>query len=246
MRRIDLADVAFCLVARFSTISRLENAVAVCEFLTENFHTNIYLWEFDEHSNHFAERIIPDSVHYKFHSDYDPIFHRTRHINEMIKQINEPYVSVWDVDVLAPVSQIQKTVDVLRSGCDFAYPYEYYFLDTSTELRNLYLEEKDISILEKYKEFMHEMYSPNPVGGAFFAKRESYVKSGIENERFYGWGFEDGERLARWNLMGMSVARIPGILYHLTHSRDNNSTICNQDEYLVKNREYLSVLRQTR
>ena len=59
MRRIDLTDVAFCLVARFSTISRLENAVAVCEFLTENFHTNIYLWEFDEHSNHFAERIIP-------------------------------------------------------------------------------------------------------------------------------------------------------------------------------------------
>lgn len=68
MRRIDLTDVAFCLVARFSTISRLENAVAVCEFLTENFHTNVYLWEFDEHSNHFAERIIPDSVHYKFHS----------------------------------------------------------------------------------------------------------------------------------------------------------------------------------
>ena len=38
MRRIDLTDGAFCLVARFSTISRLENAVAVCEFLTENFH----------------------------------------------------------------------------------------------------------------------------------------------------------------------------------------------------------------
>lgn len=197
MGKIDLTDVAFCLVVRFGTISRLGNTVAVCEFLTENFHTNVYLWEFDEHPNHFAEQLIPGAVHYEFHSDYDPVFHRTKHINEMMRQINEPYVSVWDVDVVALVSQIQKAVDALRAGFDFAYPYEYYFFDTSTELRNLYLEEKDISILEKYKEFMNEMYSPNPVGGAFFAKRESYVRCGGRTR-----GFMDGDLKMEKGLLG--------------------------------------------
>ncbi|EGG53769.1 hypothetical protein HMPREF9442_01849 [Paraprevotella xylaniphila YIT 11841] len=39
------------------------------------------------------------------------------------------------------------------------------------------------------------MYPPNPVGGAFLPNRESYIRSGLENEKFYGWGWKMGNVL---------------------------------------------------
>jgi hypothetical protein len=39
------------------------------------------------------------------------------------------------------------------------------------------------------------LYPPNPVGGAFLPNRESYIRSGLENENFYGWGWKMGNVL---------------------------------------------------
>lgn len=244
MKKLDLTDVTFLLVARFDTIQRLENAVVVCDFMAENLQTNIHLWEFDAHHTHFIEQLLPQEVRYEFHVDIDPVLHRTRHINNMVKHADTPYLAIWDIDVLASVCQIQETVRALRNGYDFAFPYKNFFLDTSIEIRNLFIESRDIRTLDKHKIFMNEMYPPNPVGGAFFANRKSYIECGMENEAFYGWGFEDGERYARWEVMQKSIARAPGALYHLTHPRKSNSTIDTYNEYITKNRDFTSTLRQ--
>ena len=44
-----------------------------------------------------------------------------------------------------------------------------------------------------------------------------YVQAGGENEHFYGWGPEDLERVKRMEILGYSVTRIKGDLYHLYH-----------------------------
>ena len=43
MSKGNLTDVAFLLVARFDSVQRLKNALAVSEYLSEPFDTNIYL-----------------------------------------------------------------------------------------------------------------------------------------------------------------------------------------------------------
>lgn len=47
----------------------------------------------------------------------------------------------------------------------------------------------------------------------------SYKEVGFENEGFYGWGLEDGERYLRWKRFGYTVKRISGPLFHLSHPR---------------------------
>ena len=178
-----LHDVAFLLIARFDTIVRLENTVHVARYLNDNFETNIHLWECDSFYNGFLRKLLPSNVHYAFREDHDPILHRTRYINQMVRSVEVPYVSVWDVDVVAQPSQIVKAVELLRQGTDFVYPYEKYFLDTSAVLRREYLKHGDLKVLQDYWRFMKEMYPPNPVGGAFLANRESYIRSGLENRR---------------------------------------------------------------
>ena len=58
------------------------------------------------------------------------------------------------------------------------------------------------------------------VGGAVFAQTEKYLQAGMENEDFYGWGLEDGERHYRWLSFGYRIYRSEGCLFHLSHPRD--------------------------
>ena len=44
----------------------------------------------------------------------------------------------------------------------------------------------------------------------------------MENEDFYGWGLEDGERHYRWLSFGYRIYRSEGCLFHLSHPRDQN------------------------
>jgi hypothetical protein len=59
------------------------------------------------------------------------------------------------------------------------------------------------------------------VGGAVFARTDKYRFSGMDNEAFYGWGLEDGERHYRWLGFDFKIYRSTGCIFHLTHTRDS-------------------------
>ena len=195
--KIDLRDIAILIIVRFDSIDRLENALMVIEYLNNHFNTNIYVWEISAHNNHVFSRLISPEVKYEFHQDYDPILHRTKYINDMVMAVKEQYIAVWDADVIVPIDQVVQTVKHLREGYEIVYPYKNYFYDTSYTIKRIYFENRDINVFSFMSSFMKEMYPPNPVGGVFFANRQSYIDSGMEQELFYGWGVEDGERFNR-------------------------------------------------
>ena len=62
------------------------------------------------------------------------------------------------------------------------------------------------------------------VGGAVFAKTAKYIGAGMDNEAFYGWGLEDGERHYRWLEFGYKIYRHEDCLFHLSHPRDLNGS----------------------
>lgn len=246
MIKYNLDNIAFLLIVKLDSIERLENTIHTVNFLNRYFDTEIHLWEISTFSNGIIQKIIPGSVKYRFYEDLDPILHRTRYLNEMIDSVNTKYISVWDVDVVTPINQITDAVAYLKQGYDFVYPYDKFFLDTTDEIRRMYMKsDGDIDLLTEFSDFMIRLYLPNPVGGAFFANRLSYIESGKENETFYGWGFEDGERYNRWINKGYSIKKIAGPLFHLTHPRGVNSHITNPDLTLIKKRELLSSLKRT-
>lgn len=49
------------------------------------------------------------------------------------------------------------------------------------------------------------------VGGAIFVQTNKYLQAGMENEDFYGWGLEDGERHYRWLSFGYRIYREWGL-----------------------------------
>jgi predicted glycosyltransferase involved in capsule biosynthesis len=65
--------------------------------------------------------------------------------------------------------------------------------------------------------------------------RELYIKSGLENTNFYGWGLEDGERYYRWGILGYEIKRANGPMFHLSHDRGLNSLFHSQEAGNKKN-----------
>lgn len=243
-KKIDFSDLTFIVPIRIDSIERLENILFVTKFLTKSFKTNIKVLECAPYNNGLLFKLLDKCIQYDFLEDNDPIFFRTKYINQMAKVTDTPYISIWDIDAIAPINQIVKALNLLRTQqADFVYPYEKKFLDTYFILRKIFFQDKRIEILEENINKMKEMYPPNPVGGGFLACLKSYKEAGLENENFYGWGLEDGERLYRWENQKYRVSRIPGPMFHLYHGRGINSLFQNFDQQLCKYKEISKVKR---
>lgn len=241
---MSLRQLTFCILVRLDTIERLENTLAVTQFLSSNFETNIWVAEYSGYNNGLLEKLLDKNIRYSFQQDHDPILYRTKFLNQMTSAVETPFVAIWDTDVIVPVNQIVKSMKLLRSGeADFVYPYEKLFLDTSPILRRLFLQEGEIEVLSRNSKKMEKMYRPNPVGGAFLAKLKAYKDSGLENESFYGWGMEDGERCCRWENLKYSIKRVSGPLFHLSHGRGINSVYHNTDQQVYKKKQVHNVRR---
>ncbi len=225
---MDLLDTTFVIPVRIDSVARLENLKASVESILSYCQTHIQILEAASYSNGFISRLIQsEQVSYVFHCDKDPVFHKTKWLNVMTKQVSTPYICVWDADVLVAPGQIEESVRRLRANaCDIAYPYDGDFLDTSDILRAHYLVHHDLSYLLRHRGKMNSLYTVEgvigAVGGAFFAKTERYRAAGMENEDFYGWGLEDGERHYRWLELDYRIYRASGCMFHLSHPRDLN------------------------
>jgi len=239
-----LSDLCIILVVRLDTIERLENILFVTKYLTTLLTTSVTVVESYSYNNGLLVNLLDKKIQYIFHEDHDPILFRTKLLNEILEKAKTSFVSIWDTDVIVPTSQIVKAIELLRNReADFVYPYEKYFLDTSPILRKMFLRNPEIEFLEQNIKKMKEMYPPNPLGGAFLANLKSYKESGLENESFYGWGMEDGERFYRWENMGYKIKRVPGPLFHLSHPRGQNSNFHDVDQHFLKKKEVISVKR---
>ena len=240
-----LKQLTFLFLVRLDTIDRLENIITVTNYIAYNFDSPIFVLECAPFNNGVLEKLLNKRIRYFFQEDNDPILFRTKFLNQMTLKVDTSFIAIWDTDVIVPSNQIVQAVELLSTGkADFVYPYEKQFLEVTKILIKLYLQEGKIELLEQNSKKMKEMYTPNPLGGAFIANLHSYRESGLENENFYGWGLEDGERFYRWENLGYRILRIPGPLFHLSHGRGINSTFHNADQYLNKKKEVYSVTRK--
>jgi hypothetical protein len=223
----DLTDTTFIIPIRLDTIVRLENLIRCVDHLQEKLETNIVVLEAAPYNNGFIQNLLKDSVTYCFVEDKDPVFHRTKYLNRMAKNVKTDFIGVWDTDVIVDHAQIVDALCQLRQNfCEIAYPYNGEFYDTSDLLRNHYVVHHDLEFLKANRGKMQLMYHVEgvigAVGGAILAKTDKYRLAGMENEAFYGWGLEDGERHYRWLSFDFTIYRSTGCLFHLTHPRDLN------------------------
>jgi hypothetical protein len=168
VNKIDLTDVTFLFPMRIDTIERLENLMEVIRFIRANCETNVHIIEASAYHNKLLSQLLPETITYTFIEDYDTIFYRTKYINQLGQNAHSDIVAVWDGDVIAPVTQMEESVQLIRDGnADFVFPYKDRFLDTSEIVRELYIKKCNLSILRENEGKMTPLYAPDPTGGGF-------------------------------------------------------------------------------
>lgn len=240
--RIDLKLVSFLIPIRVDSESRLVNLLYVIRYLVKHFFTNILIIESDKAPKVDASS-FPSGVDYSFVYDENPILHRTHINNALIQKSKTPFIALHDSDVIIPVNQIIKATDAIRSGLfHLSYPYDGSFLGIDNRFKTLFGKVLDDELLQVNKNKFIAATSRS-YGGAVFIDKGTYLKAGLENEYFKGWGPEDLERQKRMRNLGYKVKRIKGALFHLPHSRFENSSYESDDRRVEYMNEYLKISR---
>ena len=198
MERIDLLDVTFLIPVRIDSPERKENLFLVLEFIKNNFGTTIMVLEVDK-----KEQISSHLIDRKFFiEDHDPIFHRTKYLNQLTEASTTPIIAIWDIDVLLGSKQLIESVNMLRNNeTDMVFPYDGRFYKIYPVLVNLYKSTRNIKVFKENIGKLYLMYGNCSVGGTFIVDKSTYCKAGMENEYFHGWGPEDTERVKRWEIL---------------------------------------------
>lgn len=232
---IDLKEATFIIPIRIESSDRLRNVVTTVAFLLENFDTNIIIKEVDSESVFQKEAMpilreiceVPIDVKHIFVQNYEPLFHRQKVLNEMIMEAQTKIVVNYDCDAILPVQSYVKAYEGIMNGTfDVVYPYGQgryqYQVKASDDVVSDFLESNEYAIL-KSNARVHD----SDFGWVQFFDRDTYIKGGMENENFKAYAPEDKERYYRYTTLGYKVGRITDYIYHLEHSRGENSWFTN-------------------
>ena len=234
----DLSNATFIMPLRIESQDRLRNIILSLSYLLNNFKTNVIIQEVDTDSKfqQYAapelEKLVPDlsPITLLFEESEEPIFHRTRILNDMLLESTTDVVVNYDTDVIFPInSYLQAYNMVLNQGYDLVYPYGQGEWQQKVQL---YPELMSKFIESGYKwkvlsEGEHNEQSTSDHGWAQFFNRKSYIEGGMENEEFVSYGYEDNERVYRFETLGYKVGRVDDQIFHLEHARTFNSWFSN-------------------
>ena len=235
---IDLSNATFIMPLRIESNDRLRNVILSLGFLLNNFKTNVIIEEvdtdskFQEHAAPKLQEIVEDlsPITLMYEQSNDPIFHRTRILNDMLMESKTDVVVNYDCDVIFPVmSYLNAYQMILNDGYDLVYPYGqgHYQQKVSVtqDLVNKFVSERFSE--STFADHPDSEVSTSDYGWAQFFKRKSYIDGGLENENFISYGYEDNERPERFRKMGYKVGRVDGTIYHMEHARTMNSWFTN-------------------
>jgi hypothetical protein len=233
--RTDLSQATFIIPIRIESTDRMRNVITSLAFLLENFETNIIVKEVDSRSIFQEEAMpiledicdVPVDLFHIFEKSHEPLFHRQRVLNEMIMETKTKIVVNYDCDVILPKESYELAYRGILDGVyDVVYPYGSGMYQKQVHATDVtvsqFLESGDYEFLNAVSNI-----HTSDFGWTQFFKTSVYRYGGMENENFKAYAPEDKERYFRFNTMGYSVGRIENYVYHLEHSRGENSWFTN-------------------
>jgi len=236
--RKELSDMTFLIPLRIDSEERLENFYLVVNYLFNNFVCHVIVLEAD-----ISQKInlskCPVSMEYHFFEDFNEVFHRTKYNNTLIRLAKTKYISLYDTDVIIPPNQMFNAYKLLKDF-EMVYPYDGSFISLDVFMKAMFSKMPDYLLFEENLG-KHRVATKRSYGGCVFLVKDVYIQAGLENEHFSSWGPEDLERRKRMLILGFSITRVSGNLYHLSHPRSKNSGYISEQIKIELMEEYLRI-----
>jgi hypothetical protein len=228
-------DLTFLIPTRIETEDRLRNVIASVSYLLKHVNARVIVKEVSPR-NTFRYRALPEIKKYVdterlthlYEESDEPLFCKSRVLNDLITASNTKVVANYDVDCILPVSSYRQAYElIINDQADVVYPYQcgiyQWCADFNMEIYEEFVRSsRGTDVLDRRKRL-----SNSTIGWCQFVNRQKYINSYMMNENFVSWGCEDDEFYYRMNVLGNRIARIDNYVYHLEHSRTHNSWFSN-------------------
>jgi len=229
-----MMDLTFLIPTRIETEDRLRNIISSVTYLLRNIPAKVIVKEVSNRSI-FKFRALPeikkyanvDNLTHIFEENDDPLFCKSKVLNDLIVASDTKIVANYDADCILPISSYHEAYQLINDGhADVVYPYQcgiyQWCADYDMQIYSEFIDKLDTSVLDKKKRL-----SNSTIGWSQFISRQKYIDSFLMNENFISWGCEDDEFYYRMSILGNRIARVNDYVYHLEHSRTHNSWFSN-------------------
>ena len=227
-------DLTFLIPTRIETEDRLRNIISSVSYLLRHIPAKIIVKEVSNYPT-FQFRAIPEikkyvdtsNLTYLYEKTQEPLFCKSKVLNDLIVASDTKVVANYDADCILPVSSYHQAYSAIDDNqLDVVYPYGcgicQWKSEYNQEIYEEFVNQLDTSVLDKQKTL-----SNSTIGWTQFINRQKYIDSYMMNENFVSWGCEDDEFYYRMSVLGNRIGRIDNYVYHLEHSRTNNSWFSN-------------------
>ena len=229
-----MKDLTFIIPTRIETEDRLRNIISSVSYLLKHTTAKVLVKEVAP-QNTFTFRAIPEIKKYAdisnlthiYEQTSEPLFCKSKVLNDLIVAADTKFVANYDADCILPLTSYHQAYALLAGDkADVVYPYGcgiyQWKAEYDMQVYQEFVSTLDYRILDKRKSL-----SNSTIGGTPFVKREKYIDSYMMNEIFISWGCEDDEFYFRMSTLGNRIARVDDYVYHLEHSRTDNSWFSN-------------------
>ena len=227
-------DLTFLIPTRIETEDRLRNIISSVSYLLKHTTAKVIVKEVSP-QNTFKFRAIPEIKRYVdisnltslYEQSNEPLFCKSKVLNDLIVASDTKVVANYDADCILPISSYYDAYNAIESDqVDVVYPYQcgiyQWKADFNMEIYNQFVQQLSTDVLDKNKTL-----SNSTIGWTQFVNRQKYIDSYMMNENFVSWGCEDDEFYFRMSTLGNRIGRIDNYVYHLEHSRTENSWFSN-------------------
>lgn len=218
----NMEECTFIIPVKVDSDDRERNSSIVINYLIDTFDSKISIMEVGSDKIKNCVDLSNPNINYtRIDLQSGDPFHKTKYLNQMAKAVNTKVTCCYDVDVILPKSSYLSAVNnILTEVSDVVYPYGHGMFQKKVFLP---LDKKKISSHDELDSYKIEM-GMAIYGHCNFALTEIYKQAGFENESLISYGPEDQEKLYRFVRLGYKVHRLEDYVYHIEHSRGNDST----------------------
>ena len=227
-------DLTFLIPTRIESEDRLRNIISSVSYLLKHLPAKVIVKEVAPQST-FKFRAIPEIKKYAdisnlthiYEQTSEPLFCKSKVLNDLIVAADTKFVANYDADCILPLTSYHQAYALLAGDkADVVYPYGcgiyQWKAEYDMQVYQEFVSTLDYRILDKRKSL-----SNSTIGWTQFVNRQKYIDSYMMNENFISWGCEDNEFYYRMSILGNRIARVDDYVYHLEHSRTDNSWFSN-------------------
>ena len=229
-----MKDLTFIIPTRIETEDRLRNIISSVSYLLRHLPAKVIVKEVAPQST-FKFRAIPEikkytdisNLTYLYENSVAPLFCKSKVLNDLIVAADTKFVANYDADCILPLTSYHQAYAILAGDkADVVYPYGCGIYQWKAEY-NMQVYQEFVSTLDYRVLDKRKSLSNSTIGWTQFVNRQKYIDSYMMNENFISWGCEDDEFYFRMSTLGNRIARVDDYVYHLEHSRTDNSWFSN-------------------